>query len=431
MLQAALRLRPIALGCLLMVVACSDGTDPGETRFTVSPATVWAGSELTVHSTMSTGGQGGPGFSLAGVQLNAQASGNNTWLVTVPTTASGAVVITAVMNGDSTALDPVTVRGFSGSHQFETGVQSNLLVWAKDGDATALTSDALNLLEVNATRSTITVHDSLMGSPQFSVGPSQLDNAFVVWPVDSTRPEVWSLAPTPQRLADVPETALPRMTMTFDDDRYLSGFGNGIWLNGAYFEGASEAEIGVMSPTHDRATLRVDWDQNDVPVFDVATGTVAFRLPGIQSTEGVAFSPDGKLLAIAGGDSCAGCGVSHVQLLRASDGEVLHDTTLAVHAWGIAFDRSRPLLYVGVDVTDSAGGSTIRPGVLVLDRDSFAERGYLASPAGGLTCSSTSKFGTGGTCYGGVLMASDEPAVYALSGFFTPKLQSWRFDTKE
>lgn len=430
-MRAALRLQPIAIGCLLMVVACSDGTDPGDTRFTLSPATVWAGSELTIHSTTPTGGQGGPSFSLNGVQLNAQESGNDTWRVTVPATAAGSIVITAVAGGDSVTLDPVTVRGFTASHQFETGILGNLLVWPRSGDATVLTSDELNLLEVNATTGTITVHDSLMGSTQFSVGPTPQDNAFVVWPADSATPEVWSLSPTLQRLGAVPENAAPRMTMTLAADRYLSGFSNGMWLDGEFFEGVSEAEIGVMSPTHDRATLRVDWDQNDVPVFDVATAAVAFRMPGIQSTEGVAFSPDGKLLAVAGGDSCAECGVSHVQLLRASDGEVLHDTTLAVHAWGVAFDRTRPLLYVGVDVSDSAGGSAIRPGVLVLDRDSFAERGYLASPAGGLTCSSTGPFGAGGTCYGAVLVTSDEPAVYAVSGFFTPKLQSWRFDTKE
>jgi hypothetical protein len=425
-------LRRIAIGLLLAVVACSDATDPaGDSKFTVSPTTTWAGAELTIRSSRSIDGQGTPDFTLDGVALATRSTEGGTWLVTVPTTASGQVVITAVLDGDSATLEPVTVRGFTGSHRFETGVQSNLLVWPGRGDGIVLTSDALNLLEVNATTNTITVHDSLMGNPGFSVGPTPLDNAFVVWPADSTTPEIWSLSPELQRLASVPETALPNMTMTFDGNRYLSGFGNSITLDGAYFEGVSESEIGVMSPTHDRASLRVDWDQNDVPVFDVETGAVAFRLPGIQSTEGVEFSPDGTLLAVAGGDSCAECGVSHVQLVRASNGEVLHDATIAAHAWGIAFDRFRPLLYVGVDVADSSGGSAMRPGVLVLDRDSFAQLGYLASPAGGLTCSGTSQFGASGSCYGGVLVASDEPAVYAISGFFTPKLQSWRFDTGE
>lgn len=431
-MPAVVPLRWLAIGCLVMVVACSDATNPGDDgQFTVSPATAWAGGDVTIQSTGSLDNQEGPTFSLDGVELNAQAIGDDTWRVALPTTAAGSIVITAVAGDDSVALDPVTVRGFTGSHQFETGILGNLLVWPRSGDATVLTSDELNLLEVNATAGTITVHDLLMGSTQFSVGPTPQDNAFVVWPADSATPEVWSLSPTLQRLGAVPENAAPRMTMTLGGSHYLSGFGNGIWLDGAFFEGVSEAESGVMSPTHDRATLRVDWDQNDVPVFDVATGAVAFRLPGIQSTEGVAFSPDGTLLAVAGGDSCAECGLSHVQVVRTSDGEVLHDTTLAVHAWGIAFDRSRPLLYVGVDAADSEGGTAIRPGVLVLDSESFAQLGYLVSDAGGLTCSATSQFGASGTCYGGVLVTSDEPAVYAVSGFFTAKLQSWRFDTKE
>jgi hypothetical protein len=189
-----------------------------------------------------------------------------------------------------------------------------------------------------------------------------------------------------------------------------------------------------MSPTHDRATIRVNGDLSGVPVFDVATGGIAYRVPGMQSSEGAAFSADGQWLAVAGGMSCVSCSDSaRVVVLRANDGTLVHDTTIAGPAWGVAFDRSRPLLYVGITrvgttYVDSLEGPEIHPAVLVLDRDTFAQLGLLAPRLTEPAC--WSRRGQGG-CYGAVLATSDEPAVYAISGSNLPSVYSWRFDTGE
>lgn len=418
------------LAAAALLAACSDSTDPvGNLQFSVSPATAWAGAEVSVRSTASF--ESFPSFSLDGAELTTRRVDDVTWAVTLPSTASGSVALSVRVGGDSATIEPVTVRGFTGTHLFATGIQDNLLVWQKDGDATALGSDGLNLLEINATTNSLTIYDSLLDQSHGlkGAGPTTLDGAFVIWPADSATAQTWSLAPTPQKVTSIPTRGYAEAAMGFGNGGYLNGFGNMFTVGGTsndYAElGVSEVEGGVMSPTHDRATIRVDWEHNGVPVFDAATGAIAYRVAGLQSSEGVAFSGDGQLLAVAGSDSCVGCADARVALIRASDGEIVHDTTFAGEAWGIAFDRSRPLLYVGVSVLDSTESTMFRPGVLVLDRVTFAKLGLLTPPTTEPACGRFPQQG----CYGAVLVTSDEPAVYALSGFFTPKLQSWRFGT--
>src|SRR5574338_4446 len=293
--------RPKALAAtalvLFLAAACSDTTNPAsDGTFRVLDGTAWAGGDIVVRSTGFTGASTGPVFTLAGATLAARQTDDSTWTVTLPTTAAGTTAISVAVNGRSTALNGISVRGFTATHDF----------------------DAL-------------LHETLL-----------------VWPVDSATPQVWSLLPSPQKVADAPAASYSVMLLA--GDGYLKGYSNMLQVQGAsgdYWEGASEVEGGVPSPSHDRASIRVDWDRNEVPVFDVTTGAIVYRVPGVQSSGAVAFSGDGQWLAVAGGKSCVYCDSARVVFMRASDGEVMHDTTFSGHAWGVAFDRSRPLLYVG------------------------------------------------------------------------------------
>jgi hypothetical protein len=213
-----------------------------------------------------------------------------------------------------------------------------------------------------------------------------VDGSFVLWPVDSATPQVWSLLPSPQKVADAPAASYSVMMLA--GDGYLKGYSNMLQVHGAsgdYSEPATDVDGGVMSPTHDRATVRSVWEFSDLPVFDVATGAIAYRLSGVQSSLGVAFSADGQWLAVAGWKKHFAYDSVRVTLVQASGGEVVHDTTFSGHAWGVAFDRSRPLLYVGVDVPDSGAGGGFHPGILVLDSGTFARVGLLAPPRRWLT----------------------------------------------
>jgi hypothetical protein len=421
--------RPKALAAtalvLFLAAACSDTTNPAsDGTFRVLDGTAWAGGDIVVRSTGFTGASTGPVFTLAGATLAARQTDDSTWTVTLPTTAAGTTAISVAVNGRSTALNGISVRGFTATHDFDALLHETLLVWPLSGDAIALGSDMTDVLQVNATTSELIRYDSLGMRSLHSPGPTAVDGSFVVWPVDSATPQVWSLLPSPQKVADAPAASYSVMLLA--GDGYLKGYSNMLQVHGAsgdYWEGASEVEGGVMSPSHDRASIRVDWDRNEVPVFDVTTGAIVYRVPGVQSSGAVAFSGDGQWLAVAGGKSCVYCDSARVVFMRASDGEVMHDTTFSGHAWGVAFDRSRPLLYVGVDVPNSGTGGGFHPGILVLDSGTFARVGLLAPPPGGPACNQPV---VDGGCYGYVLATSDEPAVYAIGDYH---LMSWRFAT--
>lgn len=430
----------VVLAVAGLAAACSDGTRPDSgTDFHVSPARTWAGSDVLVQQHLFTDLEQDPVFQLTDSVLDARKVNDSTWTVTLPVWATGqAMLKLALASGHTFTLDPIWVRGFAGTQEFSTTIFETLMVRPEARDAVVLGGDGMNLLEINATRNTQVRLDSLLDWSAANLrgpGPTEQSDEFLVWPHDSTM-QRWTLDPAPEQVSATTVT-YARAAMQFGQAGLFIATNHEFSVTGpglSYSEGAEEVQGGVISPAHDRATIRVNWDQAGVPVFDVATGAIAYRVPGMQSSEGAAFSADGQWLAVAGGKSCVGCTDSaRVVVLRASDGTLVHDTTVAGAAWGVAFDRSRPLLYVGIlrvgtTYVDSLEGPEIHPGVLVLDRDNFTRLGMLAPPLTEPACWSSR--GQGG-CYGAVLATSDEPAVYAITGFNLRSVYSWRFDTQE
>ena len=413
---------------VIILAACSDSTTPGQGDFTVSPATAWAGSEIQVTAHGLTGAVAAPVVRAGDSVLAVRPVGDYIWAVRLPATAGGPVALTVETDGQSETLPPITVRGFTASATFPVAFTWDLLVWPRTGDAGVLGGDDKgNLVQVNVSTGAVTTFDSLFdASLMRGPGVTTDDSTFLLRPRLSTALESWTLNPAPTRIAQYTAFAVTRQMMQFGPDEFFRSRAHEFDVmgpGGIYTEEAEETSGVIMSPTHDRATTRVNRDPNGAAVFNVATGAVAYRLADLQSVEGADFSGDGQLLAAAGGT--AGVESAHrAVLLRASDGTVLHDTTFTNVVWSIALDRDRPLVYVGIDIPDAAGGGATHPGVVVLDRNTFAQLGVLAAPPSAPGCIVSG-------CYGGVLAVSSEPAVYAAWSWQVSELRTWRFGTKD
>jgi hypothetical protein len=419
----------VALALEILAAACSDNTTPDQGEFTVSPATAWAGSEVEVTAHGLSGAVAMPVVRAGDSTLAVRPVSDYVWAVRLPATAGGSVALAMDIAGQNVTLPPITVRGFTAARAFATHFTWDLLVWPRTGDASVLGGDDNgNLVRVNVTSGELTKFDSLFDN-RLMRGPGVTtdDSTFLLRPRLSTAVEAWTLYPTPVRVARYPTFTFTRQMMQFGPDAFLLSRSYQFEVTapaGNYSEPAGETSGVFMSPTHDRATIRVNLDRDGVPVFHVATGAVAYRLADLQNAVGADFSSDGQLLAVAGGTAYAET-ADRAVLVRASDGTVLHDTTFSSVVWGIALDRSRPLVYVGIDIpAPDAGGRATRPAVVVLDRDTFAQLGVLAAPATAPACILSG-------CYGGVLAVSSEPAVYAVWSWQSAPLQAWRFGTAD
>lgn len=416
----------LAAAAVTMSAACSDNTTPGQGDFTVSPAAAWAGSDviITAHDLSAASA---PVVRAGDSTLTVHPVNDSTWAVTLPTTAAGPVQLAVALGGESATL-PVTVRGFTGLQTFTADFNWDLLVWPRTGDAGVLAGDANgNLVRLNATTGAVATFDSVFDATlMHSPGVTTADSTFLLRPRLSAALESWKLYPAPARTAQYGTLTTTRQAMQFGPTAFFVSHNHEFDVatsQGSYTEPAEETSGVIMSPAHDRATIRVNSDPSGVPVFDVSTGGVAYRVADLKSAEGADFSSDGQLLAVAGGTADPGS-AHRVVLVRASDGAVLHDTTLASVVWSVALDRTRPLVYVGIDIPDAAGGGATHPGVVVLDRNTFGRLGTLAAPSSGPGCIISG-------CYGGVLAVSSEPAVYAIWSWQIPETRAWRFGTAE
>ena len=415
------------VGCILVgcAAACSDSTTPGQADFTVSPSTAWAGSEVVVGSHALERASAPPVFRSGDSTLASRSVNDSTWAVTLPTTASGQVQLRLALDGDSVTLAPVTVLGFTGTRVFTVDFPWDLLVWPRTGDAGVLGGDLSgNLVLLNATTGAVTTVDSLFDvSLMRGPGVTTRDSTFLLRPRLSTSLEAWTPFPSPARTAEFASITSTRQAMQFGPDAFFVSHNHQFEVTapgGSYTEQAEETSGVIMSPTHERATIRVNDAWSGVPVFDVASGAIAYRVSDLKTAEGADFSRDGQLLAVAGGTGGPEA-ANRVVLVRSADGTVLHDTTFTSVVWSVALDPDRPLVYVGIDVPDAGGAGATHPGVVVLDRASFARLGVMVAKASEPACII-------GGCYGGVLAVSSEPAVYAVWSW-QAAARAWRFVT--
>jgi hypothetical protein len=171
-----------------------------------------------------------------------------------------------------------------------------------------------------------------------------------------------------------------------------------------------------MSPRGDRTTLAtvVTVLDGGIPVFDNATGTVAYRLPFLD-IRAAAFSPDGATLYVAGGgqyspDSLvavnATSGAGQISKLKLPGG---------LYAMGLVYRPSGDQLLVGATDTYHPGNPTTLY-LLVYRASTLELLGTLPSP---FQCG---ELGQGERCHNGAITIDDaqDKAYIVVSGSPTP-----------
>lgn len=358
--------------CLSVVAAC-DALPSSIVTHQPQPFSattdVWSGSEITITS--AGFGSELPTVLLDGMAVIVRRADDSTMIVTLPDVPGDHALQVVAVGVLST---PVTVhlRGFL--NQVEGPLISGRTEPALD-PRYLFGSGPTSLRRWNlATNKAIDLGDTVHAvACTRGVGPGPALGQIVVLHggCDTGRWTVWHTEPL-YPLAD---------TASVMTDFFVAGLGAGRWVTvrdpdvsvSACDAGSCTTEsvaglIGsdvVRSPRGDRAALlaRVLGTAGTpgVPVVDVGTGTVGYRVSALRAAQGAAFSLSGDTLYLAG-DSAA---TFSLVALRASDGAVLTSRRLAFAPCAVAVDPSHAWLYVaGVTTT----GAVSRSWLQVFDR---------------------------------------------------------------
>lgn len=415
-------------------VAC-DGTVAPETfPVRVAVTAAWAGAEVPIVSQGFRATWLLPSVWLDDVALAVRRVDDTTVAATLPV-ASGphALSVRGVYTEPTTV--PVTVYGYAGADDSYPDIIADVLVWPRTGHASVLGVSQLGLTLIDLDTKAVTVFDSIFDPARCwdvlrGPGVTYRDSVFLVLPVGGGI-ESWRLGPTPVPLASHPGINVTRQVMQLGPDTWLLGHHHFVevvsradsaspYQSQVVFQ-AEETEGVHLSPRKDRATIQIDRAWGGIPVFDVPSGAIAYRVASQEVAAGVDFSADGELLAIVGGTTWFESPTGRVLLVRAADGTVLQDTILDRQVFAVAIDPVRPWLYVGATEPDSSAAPLAghRPIVVVLDRTTFAVIATLRVAPDAPTCD------TG--CYKGVIALSDDPVLYVAWGWQPPHTIAWRF----
>lgn len=360
----------------LVATACSDPAEPPLPGFSVSPATQWSGGGVTVRSSYFSNRTQAPIIVADGDTLPLTAVDDSTVTTLVPQGPSGPVVFALARGTRTDSLGTVARVGYSGSRTVNFPTLDGLLVAADSAGAPEV---------FGAISTTLTGYRAQVARLKVVPGVSQL--------LDLRQPDKmeYGMAPsiTPGVFAVRDSTDTLRMARLVDDvptvtgtvpwvgtgtSRQVSLLSTGIWLltfshftrtrteadSSIIVEVASESPYRVfLSPRGDRTTLAtvVTGVEGGIPVFDNATGTVAYRL-SFRDIRAAAFSPDGATMYVAGGqqyspDSLlavdAASGTVQVPRLR---------LPLGLYAMGLAYRPTGDQLLVGATDTYHPGAPT-------------------------------------------------------------------------
>ena len=373
-----------------LAAACTDSTTPREPAvYSVTPAAQWSGGLVQVRSSFFVGLPVLPVVTAGYDTLAVSRLNDSTLAVVLPSVASGELTLTVKDGAALLELGQVAVFGFNSKRTIAPGLGGQIQMLPGAPPHTVVGTDAGDpqarneLLAVNLATDQVTRMTGVYATDFYGAAPSYLTNQVVA--KDGTGAlGIWALWPTPTLLGPLP----------FGNGyiRQLSQFNQDIWLATGSHQSVSRAVgpppailfswntespyVVALSPTHDRATLEVSAVLTGVQVFDMVTGDTAYSL-SLRTTDGVLFSADGSRLYAVGSWS-AGATYSHrLQSVRASDGLVLHETTLPGGGWGytLAVNAASDRLFV-------AGGADSTMHLFVYDANTLDLLGDLRAPDG-------------------------------------------------
>jgi hypothetical protein len=432
-----IRFAAFAATAMLMIGCGSDPTsarigDPEDPSFTIASRSVWAGGTIRVESEYFRTHSEGATLEVNGTALALVRVDDTSMDATLPSVRGGSWDV-AVRVGDETyPAGQITARGFAEGRTLppEASIVWDAYVTPVDGAPTVIGGNLAGDLAMVDLRS---------GS--VGVIPGALDWHTLRGPGMTTTPgmwilrgagglERWAIDGTPHKVADISGSPATRQVAELASDRLLVTTNQAWYVFDRDQPGAPFTEVTsggqfndayglYLSVSAGRAVGRVTKAPLGVPVFDLPTGAVVYTAP-FSSSAGVAFSPDGQQLGLAGalGVWPSSGTEQGVALLRASDGTVLASRDLSAAPFAVGFDPAGRWLLVGTSQPDAIGDQ--HPSLVVLDRTDLSVIATLDVPGDAPVCGAAQA-----SCVGGTL-AVDGDDVYLFNSFGGPAA-SWRF----
>ncbi|HET8712136.1 MAG TPA: hypothetical protein VFM23_00465 [Gemmatimonadales bacterium] len=426
--RAALR----ALFALVVVAAtsCKDSTEPALPEFTVTPLTQWSGGTLTISSHYFVEHAEVPALVAGTDTLQYVALANDSTLIAALAPGpDGPVTLALVRGSRRDSLATIDRVGFTGKRTVTPALGGELLATDSGGvpfvlggslaDANGDREPIVRLRVIPGTSQTLPFREP--SNIQYGMAPSITPGAFTVRDAtDSIR-----LATL---LVDAPAIIDSMHAWGTGFTRHVSLLKAGAWLRTqshlsyvSFDTGGSTANVPTespwavyMSPAGNRTTLATTVASGGgVPVWDNATGSVAFTLP-VPFTEAAAFTTNGNTLYIVGGQQIAA------------------DTVIAVDATSgaVVGRKALPngLVAIGIAHRESVGGGQLLVGAATAS--SLVLLVYRASTLdllGILPTNDACPDMQVGPCFSGVVSVDDlhDRAYIVIPGNPTP---IWSFD---
>lgn len=432
----------LALGALTACIGNDEVPPSFDGPITLSGTSLWAGQTLTLESAdFAQIGSTDSVIVLVGDSASRATRVDATrYAVTLPTVGRGPFPVRVRWRGLEQFAPSVTLYGFD---RFES---TSVRFW---NDQQVVRREAPQIVAIDASTSRYAMLDVISGAvtpipvPAANngcrgPGPTPDPGLFLLQRYEgpATALERWRLFPTPQLLDTLRGVTCVRQVMQLSTNRVFRSTHHYYELltrphpDSAFTSSApipgEETEGVTLSPRGDRAAIQIDFDQAGPPVFDVASGSIAWRATSFRGTTGAEFSPGGGWIALVGADSAHFLGNwgmdspgQRVEIRWATDGSVVAARSFDRALMGAAYDPTVNLVYVILAEVREPGVSNA-PSILVLDGSTLATRGHLRLPATVPGCLNG--------CYHAVAAVSAEPAIYVVAAELgTSYTARWRF----
>jgi len=312
---------------------------------------------------------------------------NDTTLqATIPGTVAGTFAPRLNVGGQETPLAAITIYGYTETTPYAESMPWDIYVLPDAQHAKVMggyvengVGKGLAIIDLDSHQVT-KVDGALDVNNQRGPGMTAQSGVYVMRApgVQTTGAALWQLVPSPVNLGAITVPAGTRqlarlgalgwITTTSHTYSVYSGSTGGLLSSGA----AEEVEGIQFSPDGTRASFRVNRIDAGVPVFSLPEGTVAYTT-AFQSVQSLDFQND--FLLMAGRTAGTPTGSSRIQVIRASTGVVLRDTTIGLPVSAVALNPLVATAYV------AAYGSDNLPVVLVMDRILLKVWGVLKVPS--------------------------------------------------
>ena len=381
-----------------IVLACNgdnstDPPDPLDVR--VFPAEVFAGGEVFLAGEWYRENSPLPQFTLDTFTLSVRRVDDSTVAVTVPSTLNGPGELFEEVASAPLSRGTVTIHGISASASIPLPVQTIITRSWWQGFPYVATGDSAGVSIINFRTNTATRYEGIgtFGTGRSScpraVGPTYLTDMFLLWTPGGILQGMdrWSLVPDTVHQGHVnllgcSVAELSPGVFVFGDQMRV--FLDSIDVNGNYtpfyMDTVVQADRFYPSPIRNRLAMN-GFDQTGIPVLDLVTRSLAYKVPSVPHVTDAAFSSEGSRLYLSGQSHDAHANV--IVRLDATTGD-----SLAARAFDqvsvIATDPRSflpvPLLYVSIAERDPLTDELV-PFILVLDQITLQTIGRIQLPS--------------------------------------------------